>query len=178
MLEPDFRILSLEDIGCSEELPETSRTIEGNSIQKAAYVFEKYRMACIADDTGLEVTALNGEPGVYSARYAGDHKNSDDNINLLLSRLGNSTDRQARFKTVITLLSAKGLKAFEGTIDGHILFERRGRGGFGYDPVFQPTGYDKTLAEMTLQEKNQISHRGLAIKKLVQYLRTHFETLK
>ena len=178
LLEPDFRILSLEDIGCYEELPETSLTIEGNSIQKASYVFEKYRLPCIADDTGLEVAALNGEPGVYSARYAGDHRNSDDNIDLLLSRLADSPDRQARFKTVITLVSAKGFKSFEGLIDGHILLERRGRGGFGYDAVFQPAGYDKTLAEMTLQEKNQISHRGLAIKKLVHYLHTQYQSLK
>lgn len=178
LLEPDFRILSLEDIGCYDELPETSLTIEGNSIQKASYVFKKYKVSCIADDTGLEVAALNGEPGVYSARYAGDHKSSDDNIDLLLSRLADRSDRQARFKTVITLITAKGLNAFEGIIEGRILRERRGTGGFGYDAVFQPTGYDKTLAEMTLREKNQISHRGLAITKLVHYLHTQYETLK
>ena len=175
LLEPDFRILSLEDIGCYDELPETSATIEGNSMQKASYVYEKYKVPCIADDTGLEVTSLNGEPGVYSARYAGDHKNSDDNIALLLARLGNAPDREARFKTVITLVSAKGFKTFEGIIDGKILYERRGSGGFGYDSVFQPTGYNKTLAEMTLGEKNKISHRGLAIEKLVQYLHTQQE---
>ena len=174
LIAPDFRILSLQDIGCSEELPETSDTLEGNSIQKASFVFDKYGLPCIADDTGLEVKALNGEPGVYSARYAGDQKNSENNIKLLLTRLANEVNRSARFRTVITLITATGIRIFEGTLSGEILRARRGTSGFGYDPVFQPEGYSKTLAEMTLKEKNQISHRAIAIKKLVAYLQTEY----
>lgn len=173
MLEPDFRILSLEEIGCREELPETRDTLEGNSLQKAEFVYDRYHLACIADDTGLEVDALNGEPGVYSARYAGEQRNSADNINLLLSRLQNQENRRARFRTIITLIGAKGTRTFEGIINGIILHEKRGTSGFGYDPVFQPDGYQGTLAEMSLEEKNQISHRGRAIQKLVDYLQTH-----
>lgn len=171
LLEPDFRILSLEEIGCQEELPETRDTLEGNSLQKAQFVYDRFRLPCIADDTGLEVEALNGEPGVYSARYAGEQRNSEDNIALLLSRLAHQQNRRARFRTIITLIGSAGVKIFEGTVTGIILAERRGASGFGYDPVFQPDGYPQTLAEMTLDEKNMISHRARAIKKLVDYLR-------
>ena len=171
LLEPDFRILSLADIGCFEELPETQPTIEGNSIQKAEYVLHHYKVACFADDTGLEVEALNNEPGVYSARYAGEHKSSEDNINLLLEKLKSFQNLKARFKTIISLAGIGNLKTFEGIVEGTILREKRGTQGFGYDPIFQPLDFSKTFAEMDIAEKNPISHRGRAIEKLVVYLR-------
>lgn len=171
MLEPDFRILSLQQIGCFEELEETQNTIEGNSLQKAQYVFEKFNVPCFADDTGLEVEALDNAPGVYSARYAGEQRNSEDNINLLLKNLSDKKNRNARFRTVISLMGINGTQCFEGVVNGVILKERKGMRGFGYDPVFQPTGHNKTLAEMTLEEKNYISHRAKAVAKLVEYLK-------
>ena len=174
MIEPDFRILSLQEIGCNEELPETSDTLEGNSLQKASYVYERYGLPCFADDTGLEVAALNGEPGVYSARYAGQQRNSDDNIDLLLSRLRVENNRSARFRTIITLIKPHVVETFEGIIEGQILRGRRGASGFGYDPVFQPSGYAKSLAQMTLEEKNRISHRAIAIRKLVHFIKTQY----
>lgn len=172
MLGPDFRILSLEEIGCHDELPETQETMEGNSLQKASYVFERYHLPCFADDTGLEVEALNGDPGVYSARYAGSQRNSDDNIDLLLTNLKNKDNRNARFRTVITLIDQTGVRTFEGIVAGKILHHRAGSGGFGYDPVFQPHGCTRTMAEMTMEEKNSISHRGEAVRKLVNYLKS------
>lgn len=174
LIEPDFRILSLDDIGCTEELPETQNSLEGNSLQKAEYVYNHFRLPCFADDTGLEVKALNGEPGVYSARYAGEQRQSSDNIALLLKNLSGESNRSARFRTVITLVGLDGTRTFEGVVNGVILREARGSAGFGYDPVFQPEGYDKTMAEMTLDEKNAISHRALAVKKLVAYLKSYF----
>ena len=171
LLEPDFQILSLQDIGCFEELPETQDTIAGNSLQKARYVFEKYQYACFADDTGLEVEALGGAPGVYSARYAGEQRNSNDNIALLLQNLVGQQNRKARFRTVISLIGPEGIQAFEGIVNGTILTEKRGTSGFGYDPVFQPEGYSKTFAEMTLTEKNLLSHRAIAIQQLVAFLK-------
>ena len=171
MIEPDFRILSLEDIGCDDELPETTNTLEGNSFQKAAYVFERYHLPCFADDTGLEVEALGGAPGVYSARYAGDHRNSGDNIDLLLKNLKDKHTRKARFRTIITLISGSTTHLFEGIVSGEILETRHGAGGFGYDPVFRPDGFNKTLAEISMEEKNSISHRGQAIRKLVNHLK-------
>lgn len=173
LIEPDFRILSLDEIGCYEELPETKLTIEENSLQKAAYVFEHFHWPCFADDTGLEVQALNGEPGVFSARYAGEQKSTADNINLLLKNLGGARNRKARFRTVITLVGINGVQSFEGVLNGSILEARKGTGGFGYDPVFEPEGVGKTLAEMTLEEKNAISHRGQAVTKLVEHLRSY-----
>lgn len=173
IVEPDFRILSLDDIGCYEDLPETEKTLEGNSHQKAAFVYNKFRVPCFADDTGLEVEVLNGAPGVYSARYAGEQKNSDDNISLLLKNLHGATKRNARFRTIITLIGLDTIQYFEGIIEGSILEERRGEGGFGYDPVFQPNGFTKSLAEFTLQEKNLISHRAKATQKLVTYLKNY-----
>ena len=167
-----FKIASLEEINCFEELPETMPTLEGNSLQKAEYVFQKYHVPCFADDTGLEVQSLNGEPGVYSARYAGEHKNSEDNINLLLTKLADKENRRAQFRTVITLLGlAPTPLYFEGTVPGIITRGRKGTGGFGYDPIFIPDGYDKTYAEMTLQEKSVLSHRAMALKKLELYLK-------
>lgn len=174
LIEPDFRVLSLDEIGCREELPETANTLEGNSLQKAAFVYQHFHLPCFADDTGLEVDALNGAPGVYSARYAGDHKDSNDNIALLLKNLDGNPNRRARFRTVITLIGLDGIKRFEGVVNGVILEGKRGSAGFGYDPVFQPDGYTKTMAEMTLAEKNLISHRGLAVKQLVEYLRNYY----
>lgn len=173
MIGPDFRILSLDEIGCKDELPETQSTLEGNSLQKAAYIFDHFHLPCFADDTGLEVEALNGAPGVYSARYAGEQKNSEDNISLLLKNLSGKENRKARFRTVITLLGLNGIKTFEGVVTGTILTDRRGAGGFGYDPVFLPDGSRKTMAELTLSEKNQISHRGMAVRKLVEYLKQY-----
>jgi XTP/dITP diphosphohydrolase len=172
IIDPKFTILSLDQIGCYEELPETRDTIEGNSLQKAEYVFQKYHVACFADDSGLEVPALNGEPGVFSARYAGDHKNSDDNINLLLKKLNDNADRKARFRTVITLIGlGEEPTFFEGIVNGVIINSRRGTSGFGYDPIFVPEGYNKTYAEMSLQEKSVLSHRAIAVKKLEAYLK-------
>lgn len=170
----DVDLVSLSDIGCFEELPETQSTLEGNSLQKAEYVFQNYKVPCFADDTGLEVEALNGEPGVYSARYAGEHKNSDDNIDLLLRKLHNISNRKARFRAVITLVGFHEQPVtFEGIVDGTIIDERRGVSGFGYDPVFIPEGYTKTFAEMTLQEKSTLSHRAIAVRKLETFLKVH-----
>lgn len=173
LLEPDFRILSLDEIGCHEEIPETQPTIEGNALQKAQYVFDRFQVPCFADDTGLEVEALNNSPGVYSARYAGEQKNSEDNIRLLLKNLSHQTNRNARFKTVIALVGLGREQTFEGIVKGVILDQKKGAGGFGYDPVFMPAGHDKTFAEMNLAEKNTISHRARAVEKLIRFLESH-----
>jgi XTP/dITP diphosphohydrolase len=174
LLGSSFLLKSLADISCSEELPETQGTLEGNSLQKAKYVFDHYGVSCFADDTGLEVEALNGEPGVDSAHYAGEQRSADDNIELLLQKLDDKHNRKARFRTIITLVAPSGIKAFEGEARGEIIAERRGQKGFGYDPVFLPEGYSKTFAEMTLAEKNKISHRAMAITKLVEYLKNTY----
>jgi XTP/dITP diphosphohydrolase len=178
LLEPDFRLLSLRDIGCLEELPETKDTLEGNSHQKAAYVFDNFHLPCFADDTGLEVEALKGAPGVFSARYAGGEKSTEKNIELLLKNLLGIKNRKARFRTVITLIGLNGVHDFEGVIEGSILEERRGTHGFGYDPVFQPVGFAKSMAEITLFEKNQISHRANATAKLIKYLKSYVDIQK
>ena len=162
--------MSLKDIDCLEEIPETAPTIEGNAILKANYVTKKYGYSCFADDTGLEVEALNGEPGVYSARYAGEQKNADANMNKLLTNLADRENRKAQFKTVICLNLNGNQHVFEGIIKGEIINEKRGSEGFGYDPIFIPNGYDKTFAEMPIAEKSKISHRGLAVEKLVAFL--------
>ena len=170
----EFEILSLKEINCFEELPETRPTLEGNSLQKAEYVFQNYHVACFADDTGLEVEALDGEPGVYSARYAGEHKNIDDNIDRLLLKLGDTKNRQARFRTVITLMGfTEQPLYFEGVVNGTITDRRRGIFGFGYDPIFIPEGYTQTYAEMNLKEKSALSHRAIAVKQLGDYLKKH-----
>lgn len=174
LLGPFFQLQSLEDIGCNEELPETQDTIAGNSLQKAKYVFDRFGVACFADDTGLEVEALNNAPGVFSARYAGEHKNSEDNIKLLLANLQGVKNRSARFRSVITLVESYGVNTFEGIVKGVILQEKRGELGFGYDSVFQPEGYNRTFAEMELQEKNKISHRALAVEKLIKFLKEKY----
>ncbi len=169
----DFQIVSLEEINCFEELPETSPTLEGNSLQKAEFVFNKFGVACFADDTGLEVEVLDGEPGVLSARYAGEQKDSNENIDLLLKRLHHFPHRTAKFRTVITLVGLDPAPmSFEGIVQGRITQERKGSSGFGYDPVFIPDGHTKTYAEMSLQEKSLLSHRALAVRKLEAHLKT------
>lgn len=170
MLPGSIQILTLTDIGCDEDIPETADTIEGNALQKARYVFEKYGYDCFADDTGLEVKALNNEPGIYSARYAGEPADPEANIVKLLKNLNLHKDRSARFKTVVAWVDKAGEKVFPGICEGTIISEKRGTAGFGYDPVFVPKESDKTFAEMSMQEKASISHRGKAIKKLAQFL--------
>lgn len=170
-LIPDhIKLLSLEDIGCFEDIPETQNTIEGNAIQKATYVKEIYGYDCFADDTGLEVKALNGAPGVYSARFAGEQRNSEDNTNKLLNSLQEETDRTAQFKTVIALIINNKTHTFTGICEGEITKTRSGNKGFGYDPVFKPNGYQQTFSEMDLALKNTIGHRGKAISSLIDYL--------
>lgn len=172
LLPDTIEILSLESIGCNEEIPETADTIEGNAKLKANYVTEKYGYDCFADDTGLEIEALNGEPGVYSARYAGDHKNSEDNMTKVLNALANSNNRKAHFKTVIALNIKGEQQLFTGIAKGKITTEKSGNQGFGYDPIFQPEGYQETFADLSLEIKNQISHRGKATQMLIDYLTT------
>ena len=167
-----FKLLSLHDIGCNEEIPEEQPTLEGNAKQKAFYVFEKYGYSCFADDTGLEIESLNGEPGVFSARYAGPAKDSEENMKKVLARLSKINNRKARFRTVISLVINGEEKQFEGIVDGEILTEKKGKSGFGYDPIFLPAGFERSFAEMSLTEKNEISHRGRAVAQLVQYLKT------
>lgn len=170
LLGEGYNFLSLADIGCLEEVPETSPTIEGNAIQKALYVYEKYGKACIAEDTGLEVEALNGEPGVKTARYAGDSKDVSANMNKLLENLGQHTNRNARFKTVIAYVDGRGVvTTYEGVCDGMIVESPRGANGFGYDPVFAPSEYNgKTFAELDSEQKHKVSHRAKALLKLIQ----------
>ncbi len=170
LLPGKFELLSLEDIGCSHDIPETATTLTGNARLKAEYVKEHFGYSCFADDTGLLVDALNGAPGVFSARYAGEQKNSEDNINKILSELKGVNNRKARFVTVIALKSNEELYLFEGEVNGHIEYERKGNGGFGYDPIFRPEGYRETFAEMSTKLKNQISHRGRALEKLKAHL--------
>ena len=165
-----FNLISLNDVSINIEVPENQNTIEGNALEKVKFVFEKTGKNCFADDTGLEVFALNGEPGVNSARYAGSDKNSDNNISLLLSKLDGKDNREARFKTVIALILNGNEYLFEGLIYGTITDEKRGTHGFGYDPVFIPNGYNITFAEMPIEEKNKISHRAKAFRKLAIWL--------
>jgi len=170
MLPESIKILSLEDINCLEDIPETAETIEGNAILKADYVTQKYGYDCFADDTGLEVTALNGEPGVYSARYAGEQKNADDNMNKLLEALKNEENRSAQFKTVITLNLEGKQYLFTGIAKGNITAAKMGTNGFGYDPIFKPENFDETFAQLPLEVKNKIGHRGKAVQQLIDFL--------
>ena len=170
ILGDSFELLSLKDINCTKELPETGNTLEANSLQKAQYLYDHYQVNCFADDSGLEVHALGGEPGVDSAHYAGPQRSHADNINLLLKNLTDETDRSAQFRTVITLIQNGKVSQFEGSIKGQIISELRGNEGFGYDPVFIPEGYTTTFAEMSLAEKGKISHRAKAFGKLVAFL--------
>ena len=170
ILGGSFRIASLKEIGCTDDIPETADTLEGNSLQKARYVKEKFGYDCFADDTGLEVEALGGAPGVFSARYAGPGHDSEANMQKLLKELERKTNRPAQFRTVVALLLDGEEYTFEGIVRGTILTERRGTAGFGYDPVFVPEGYAETFAEMGSEEKNRISHRARAVQKLADFL--------
>jgi XTP/dITP diphosphohydrolase len=170
ILGDSFELLSLKDIGCTAELPETGNTLEANSLQKAQYLYDHYHINCFADDSGLEVHALGGEPGVYSARYAGEQRSHADNNTLLLNNLQDKTDRTAQFRAVITLIQNGVVNQFEGVVKGQIVKDYKGTGGFGYDPIFVPEGYDRTFAEMDLVEKTKISHRGRSFEKLVAFL--------
>jgi XTP/dITP diphosphohydrolase len=171
MLPSYIELLNLNDIQCNEEIPETSDSIEGNAILKAEYVKLHYRLDCFADDTGLEVAALGNEPGVFSARYAGPGKDANANMNKLLQNLADKEDRSARFKTVIALTLHNSPVLFQGICEGIIVKSPRGNKGFGYDPIFQPTGYDQTFAEMPLSLKSEIGHRGQAMRQLIDYLK-------
>lgn len=174
ILGNEIEVLSLDDIDCHADIPETSDTLEGNALQKAHYVYDNYHISCFADDTGLEVDALGGEPGIYSARYAGNNHDSEANMTKLLAKLGDNKNRKARFRTVIALiLDGKNVeeKIFEGIVEGSIIKERRGGEGFGYDPIFQPEGYNHTFAELGSDIKNKISHRARATAKLVDELK-------
>ncbi len=171
LLPQTIEVLSLEDIGCLEDIPETADTIEGNAKLKADYVTTKYGYNCFADDTGLEVQALNGEPGVFSARYAGEHKNADDNMDKLLFNLLNRGNRKAQFKTVIALNINGNQYLFEGIIEGSIIEEKIGTNGFGYDPIFVANGFDRTFAQLTIEEKSLISHRAIAVNKMTTFLK-------
>lgn len=170
LLGSSFELLSLNDIRCEEEIPENQNTIEGNAAEKSFYIWNRYQLNCFADDTGLEIDALNGEPGVYSARYAGEEKNAEKNIELVLQKLAKIKNRKARFKTVISLVTDGREIQFEGIVSGQILEEKRGTTGFGYDPIFKPDESPLSFAEMTMDEKGKISHRGRAVQKLVAYL--------
>ncbi|KJD35559.1 deoxyribonucleotide triphosphate pyrophosphatase [Tamlana sedimentorum] len=170
LIPSSIKVLSLNDIGCFEDIPETQNTIEGNAKQKANYIFTKYGYNCFADDTGLEVETLNGAPGVFSARYAGLQKNENDNINKLLGELMNKKNRNAQFKTVIALQLNNKIETFTGICKGTITSNKIGSHGFGYDPIFKPNNYDQTFAEMEVGLKNKIGHRGKAVKLLMTYL--------
>ena len=170
MLSNAIEVLSLKDIGCFEDIEETESTLEGNAKLKADYITEKYGFDCFADDTGLEVEALDGKPGVYSARYAGEHGNAEKNMEKLLVELQNKLSRKAKFRTIIALNLRNKQYLFEGICDGEILNEKSGVKGFGYDPIFKPKNASSSFAEMNSEEKNIISHRGIAIQELVQFL--------
>jgi XTP/dITP diphosphohydrolase len=172
LINEKIELLSLGDIGCKIHIPETEMTIEGNAAQKAFFIYKRFKINCFADDTGLEIDALKGEPGVYSARYAGENCSYEDNIRKVLSAMEHMENRSARFRTVIALIINGKIKSFEGIVDGIIRDKERGKNGFGYDPIFQPSGLEKTFAEISLEEKNKISHRAIALQKLVNYLKT------
>jgi XTP/dITP diphosphohydrolase len=165
-----FILKDLNDMGCNDDIPETGHTFEENAGQKSRYIYERYHANCFGDDSGLEVDALNGEPGVYSARYSGS-RDPEKNIQLLLEKLGENPDRRARFRTVISLILDGREYLFEGSVEGYITWERSGTGGFGYDPVFKPEDYKATFAEMDPAEKNSISHRAIAVNKMLDFLR-------
>lgn len=172
LLGVDIHLFSLKDIDCFEEIPENQETLEGNAAEKSFFIYNKYGYDCFADDTGLEIEALNGEPGVYSARYAGEEKRAEANMKKVLAKMKEIKNRKARFRTVISLVINGDEKRFEGVVEGMILREKKGDEGFGYDPVFQPVGFQQTFAEMDMDLKNQISHRGRAVQKLVAYLKS------
>ena len=170
VLGDSIELLSLSDINCFEDIPENQDTIEGNAAEKSFYIYNKFGFNCFADDTGLEIDALNGEPGVYSARYAGEEKSAENNMNKVLAQMVKIKNRKARFRTVISLVIDGREVQFEGVVEGQILEEKRGKTGFGYDPIFKPDESQLSFAEMPMDEKNEISHRGRAVRKLVEYL--------
>lgn len=170
ILENDFEVLSLSDIGYYEDIPETGNTLAKNASQKSYTIYNLFKLDCFSDDTGLDIDALNGEPGVYSARYAGENASYDDNVNKVLNKLNGVENRKAAFRTVISLILDGEEYQFEGRVSGKITVEKRGNGGFGYDPIFQPSGFDTTFAEMPAEIKNKISHRAKAMEKLVIFL--------
>lgn len=172
LLGDEIHLLSFKDIGCDDEVPENQQTLEGNAAEKSFFIFEKYGYNCFADDTGLEIDALDGEPGVYSARYAGEEKSAEANMAKVLEKMKGITNRKARFRTVISLVIDGKENQFEGFVEGEILREKRGTEGFGYDPIFQPDGISQSFAEMNSEQKNQLSHRGRAVQKLVRYLKS------
>lgn len=172
ILGTQIQLLSLKDIGCEEEIPENQETLEGNAAEKSFFIYNKFGQNCFADDTGLEIEALNGEPGVYSARYAGEQKDAGANMEKVLESLKEIKNRKARFRTVISLVIDGAEKQFEGIVEGKILTKKRGKEGFGYDPIFQPDGFNQSFAEMDGKQKNEISHRGRAVQKLADYLKT------
>jgi XTP/dITP diphosphohydrolase len=174
LIGDQFILKSLNQIGCTEDIPETAPTLEGNALIKAKYIFAKYGKNCFADDTGLEIDSLDGRPGVYSARYASDAHDFEANIDKVLGELNGIKDRKARFRTVIALIINDSVHYFEGIVNGEIISKRKGIEGFGYDPVFLPNGYNHTFAEMPISEKNKISHRAVAVNKLVDFLKTQF----
>lgn len=167
----NHKIVSLKEIGCFDDLPETHETIYENAEEKALYLWEKYHRNCFSDDTGLEVDALGGAPGVYSARYAGPQKNPDDNMDLLLSKLSSEDTRKARFHTEVVLVLDGKVYHFEGFVNGEITTEKIGDQGFGYDPIFRPEGFSQTMAQMSAEQKNKISHRGMALEKMAEFLK-------
>ncbi len=171
LLPKKYTLVSLEDIGFRGEIPENSDTIEGNAIQKATFLNATLNLPCFADDTGLIIPSLNDEPGVFSARYAGEQRNSDDNMNKVIVNLENKEDKSAYFKTVIALVINKEIHLFDGKIEGEIISEKRGENGFGYDPIFVPTGESKTFAEMESSTKNKLSHRAKAVEKMIHFLK-------
>ncbi|MFP4620322.1 MAG: non-canonical purine NTP diphosphatase [Bacteroidales bacterium] len=173
LLPEEIKVLSLKDINFQGDIPENQNTLEGNAHEKASFIYGRYGKNCFADDTGLEIDALNGEPGVYSARYAGADKNPQANMDKVLRKLEGKSDRRARFRCVISLITGGEEKRFDGAVNGQILHEKRGSEGFGYDPIFLPDGYDQTFAEMPMELKNKISHRSRAINKLTDYLSRH-----
>ena len=170
LLQDKFDIISLEKIGIKEDIPETADTLEGNALQKARFVYERTQSDCFADDTGLEVEVLNGDPGVYSARYAGENASFDDNMDKLLLSMENESNRKARFRTVMALIIDGNEYLFEGKVEGKILSRKKGKDGFGYDPIFLPEGFEESFAEMESAQKNAISHRGRSVVKLVRFL--------
>ena len=170
LMPEEIEILSLKDINCLEELPETSDTLEDNAAQKSFYVFDNYGHNCFADDTGLEIDALDGRPGVYSARYAGPECKAEDNIQKILEEMKEEINRDANFRTVISLVMDGNEFQFEGEVEGQIIPEKWGEKGFGYDPIFLADGYEKSFAQMSMEEKSAISHRGIAVKKLIHFL--------
>lgn len=172
ILAGKVEILSLNEIGCTDDIPETADTLEGNALIKARFVKEKYGLDCFADDSGMEVEALDNAPGVYSARYAGDHKSHADNMQKVLEKLNGESNRKARFRSVIAFIEGDCETLFEGVIDGEITLSQSGNGGFGYDPIFKPDGYNQTFAELGSTEKNRISHRAKAVQKLIDYLQS------